>query len=71
MCSHSNQLQNFDGSDYRYKPEQILNGIKTIHQVGPDQQHIWHAHRTALVATSLDGLGSSWFNSLFEADTQD
>ena len=74
----SSQLQFFDGTDYTYRPEQFLNGIKvrTIYQTCPkstssDQIHIWQARRMALVTTSLDSLASSWFNGLFEADTQD
>ena len=28
ICSHSNKANFFDGSDYRYRPEQVFNGIK-------------------------------------------
>ena len=74
----SRQLQISVGTDYRYRPEQFLNGIKTrtIYQLAPeptnpDQTHSRHVRRMALVATSLDGPAFSWFNSLSEADTQD
>ena len=79
MCAPlSSQLQTFDGTDYRYAPENFLNGLKarTIHQLGPEPTHseqyrIWNIHRMALVATSLDGPSSSRFTSLSETDTQD
>ena len=61
----SSRLQIFDGTDYRYRPEQFLKGIKvrTIYQLGPeptnpDQIHIWNVRRMALVATSPDGPAS-------------
>ena len=60
----------------RYRPENFLNGIKarTMYQIGPiltnpEQYQIWSVRRMALVATSLDGPASSWFNSLSETDT--
>ena len=74
----SSRLQNFDGTDYRYRPDQFLNRKKarTFYQLSPEpsspeQKHIWHVRRVALVATSLDGPVSSWFNSILEAGTQD
>ena len=74
----SNQLQFFDGTDYRFQPELIRNCIntRTVYQLGleptnPDQKHTWHARWVALVGTSLDGPAFSWFISYSEADTQD
>ena len=73
----SGQLQIFEGTDYRYRPEQFLNGIKarTIYQLGPettspDQKHKWHVRRKALVTKCLDVSASGCFNSLPEADKQ-
>ena len=71
------QLQIFDNTDYKYRPEQFVNAIKarTIHQLGPeptslDRKRIWHVRRMALFTTSLDGPAFSWFNSLSKTDTQ-
>ena len=72
----SSQLQSFDGTDYRYRPKQFVVGInfQTVYQFGsrptsPDQKHFEHVRRLALVTIFLDGLASSWSNSLSEADT--
>ena len=58
----SSHLQLFDGTEYRYGPEQLLIVIKTctFNQLGPEpispeQKHIWHVRRMVSVATSLDG----------------
>ena len=74
----SSQRQIFDGPDYRYRPDKLLNGTKarTSYQLdpeptSPDQKHIWNVRRRAVVSTSLDGSTSSWLSSLPEADTQD
>ena len=74
----SSQFQIFDGTDYSYRPEQFVKGIKaeTLCQLGPeptspDQKHIWHVGRMAFVAISPDIPSFSWFNSLSEADSQD
>ena len=74
----SSQLQTFDGTDYRYRPEIFLKGIeaRTIYQLGreptnSEQYRIWNSRRAAHVATFLDGPVSSWFKSLSETDTQD
>ena len=71
----SSQLQIFDGTDYRYRPKQLVKGIKAdnLCQLGPeptspDQRHVWHVRRMALVAISSDIPASSWLNSLSEAD---
>ena len=58
----SSQLQSFDGTDYRYRPEQIFNGMKAhaVYQFGPEpttpeQKCVWHLLAMALVATTKDG----------------
>ena len=45
----SSQLQIFDSTDYRYRPQKLLNGIRArnIYQLGPEptsseQKHIRH-----------------------------
>ena len=58
----SSQLQIVDGTDWRYRPEQFLKGMKTrtIHQPGPEptspnQKHIWHVRGLAFVDVFIDG----------------
>ena len=45
-ASLSSQLQVVHGTDYRYRTEQFLNGMKarTIYQLDtePDQQNFWN-----------------------------
>ena len=80
LCAHlsSSTLQLFDGTHYRYRPENNIGAIHapTIYQLGPEpqdptQRYIWHVRRMALVATSLDGPASTWYNTLTEKDKRD
>ena len=57
----SSQLQVFDGSAYKYRPQHFLFGVKacTIVQFGPKptsshQKHIWPISRMASVITTLN-----------------
>ena len=72
------QLQNFDDTDYRYRPEKFLNDIKAliVYQLAPESTNskqfwIGNIRRMALVATSFDGPASSWFIGLSEINSQD
>ena len=67
----SGDLKPFDGTDYKYSPEQFLNAVqaRATYQLGPEPihppyQYQWHVRRMALVATALTGPASTWFNSL-------